>query len=334
MIRVLCSLEASGARKLATLASAQLQQAKFLSSVQLYLSLSKVKLNTLVLGTTLGTYFLASNTFGMAGTSHIAGLAAGTLLCSFSAASLNQCLEVEQDALMNRTKGRALPTKRLSKTNAIQYATAAGVTGGVLLLGSTNLATAALGVTNILIYSFLYTPMKRISHWNTWVGSVVGSIPPLMGVAACHPSLLCQPSAYLPSLLLFFWQFPHFFSLSWRLKSEYLSAGYKMLSIVDPIRCRCAPLLYSCCLPFVSILFFYTGYVDWTFLASSNVLNAGLIFLSHRFSLQSPEEKLSLCAKRLFLFTLAFLPLQFFLLILNSHRKRSKSATQDADLLL
>ena len=108
----------------------------------------------------------------------------GTALCAFSANSLNQILEKKQDGMMARTMRRPLPSGRLSLGNAIAFAAASGISGTWYLNEYTNETTAMLGGGNILLYAFVYTPLKQV-HWlNTWVGAVVGAIPPMMGYAA------------------------------------------------------------------------------------------------------------------------------------------------------
>src|SRR5690606_22483570 len=120
-----------------------------------------------------------------------------------------------------------------------------------------NPTVAALGVANIVLYAGVYTPLKRRSVINTWVGAIVGAIPPLMGWAAaagsCTPALLppagssstlaafvdesarllAHPGGWLLATLLFAWQFPHFNALSHTIAHEYKRAGYRMLASVD-----------------------------------------------------------------------------------------------------
>lgn len=86
---------------------------------------------------------------------------------------------------------------------------------------------ALLGATNILIYTLLYTPLKRLSTTNTWVGAIVGAIPPIMGWVAVTNSI--DHGALVLGLSLYAWQFPHFNALSWNLRPDYSKAGYRMM---------------------------------------------------------------------------------------------------------
>jgi heme o synthase len=94
-----------------------------------------------------------------------------------------------------------------------------------------NLSTAALGAGNIGLYTAIYTPLKQIHPLNTWVGAIVGAIPPLMGWTAVTNSL--DPGALFLGGVLYLWQLPHFMSLAWMCKTDYIKGGYKMLSFLD-----------------------------------------------------------------------------------------------------
>lgn len=109
----------------------------------------------------------------------------GTLMASAAANTCNQLYEIRTDALMKRTAGRPLPSGRVSVPHAAAFA-AFMAAGGVLSLYQTNKLTAALGAGNIALYAAVYTPLKQMSVVNTWVGALVGAIPPLMGWAAAR----------------------------------------------------------------------------------------------------------------------------------------------------
>lgn len=163
--------------------------------------------------------------------------AAGTALCSASANTFNQLLEIPYDAQMPRTAKRPLPSHLISPLHAFTFGSVTAVSGVALLYGCVNPLTASLGLLNIILYAGVYTPLKRLSVVNTWIGALVGGIPPLMGWAACTNSLdpfSGQAGAWVLALILFAWQFPHFNSLSWTIRSEYARGGYRMLSATNP----------------------------------------------------------------------------------------------------
>lgn len=220
--------------------------------------------------------------------------AVGTALCSASANSLNQLQEVPFDAQMARTRNRPLCRRAISPTHATGFAVATGIAGPALLWTMVNPTTAILGAANIALYAGAYTWMKRRSIWNTWVGAVVGAVPPLMGWTACggklwpsvdYPAHLFLPnflSSGLPTLdlsmidnplapiaffmLLFSWQFPHFNSLSYIVRGSYAQAGYRMLSILDPAKNALVSLRHAALLvPICSILVPLSGLTSWAF---------------------------------------------------------------------
>jgi protoheme IX farnesyltransferase len=163
---------------------------------------------------------------------------AGTALCAASANTLNQVKEIKFDALMTRTAARPLPSGRLTRPAALAFAGAAGVAGVVTLFVGCNPLAAALGAANVGLYAAVYTPLKRVHPVATWVGAVVGAVPPLIGWAAAAGEL--QPGAAVLAAGLYFWQLPHFMALAWLCRADYARGGHKMLSLVDPRGARTA----------------------------------------------------------------------------------------------
>ncbi|KAL1699003.1 UbiA prenyltransferase family-domain-containing protein [Schizophyllum commune] len=128
--------------------------------------------------------------------------AAGTALASASANALNQLVEVPFDAQMARTRNRPLVRRALSPLHALLFAAITGTAGTLTLLLFVNPTTAALAAANIALYAGPYTTLKRRTIWNTWIGAVVGAIPPLMGWTACGgalwPTSAHPASVFLP----------------------------------------------------------------------------------------------------------------------------------------
>jgi protoheme IX farnesyltransferase len=108
----------------------------------------------------------------------------GTTLTSASANTFNQFLEVPYDSQMSRTKDRVLVRGNLTPLHAFTFATISGLSGLCILYNLVNPLTALLGASSLVLYTSIYTPLKRLSVLNTWIGSVVGAIPPLMGYTA------------------------------------------------------------------------------------------------------------------------------------------------------
>lgn len=260
--------------------------------------------------------------------------AVGTALCSASANTLNQLQEVPFDAQMVRTRMRPLVRKAISSLHATGFAVVTGTLGPILLYTMVNPITAALGLANIALYAGAYTWMKRRTIWNTWVGAVVGAIPPLMGWTACGgkllPSVTYTPESFLPSFLsdptvfsmgsslienplaplalftlLFSWQFPHFNALSHLHRGSYAQAGYKMLSVLSPAKNALVSLRHAIILiPTCSILFPLSGLTTWTFAATSLIPGSVLLRAAWRMWRTGSEKD----ARSLFQHSLWHLP--------------------------
>lgn len=224
-------------------------------------------------------------------------LTVGTFLASASANTLNMILEPKYDAQMSRTRNRPLVRKLITSRAAWLFAMGTAVAGIAALYFGTNPTVAALGAANIVLYAFVYTPMKRISVINTWVGAIVGGIPPLMGWAAAagqmattgHDTwrdLLFGPDSlggWLLAGILFAWQFPHFNSLSHTIREEYKRAGYKMLAWTNPARNGRVALRYSILMFPLCAGLWWAGVVDKGFLIGGTLINLWLIKEAYRF---------------------------------------------------
>lgn len=279
-------------------------------SIHTYLELSKPKLTTLVVLTTMSSYALSP--FPAASLPTLLFLTGGTWLCSASANAYNMWLEPPFDSQMTRTRNRPLVRGALHPDQAFLFATASGLLGTSALFFGVNPVCSLLGFANILLYAGLYTPLKRVSITNTWVGAVVGAIPPLMGWAAATPFPLLSPEnvggLYL-ALLLYAWQFPHFNSLAWYIRGEYARAGYVMTSISNPGMNARVSLRYSIAMIPVCYGFVHAGICDAWFLYDSAVLNGYLTYRAFDFWRQNGSDKeKDQSARRLFFASLIYLP--------------------------
>ncbi|KAJ3060148.1 Protoheme IX farnesyltransferase, mitochondrial [Podochytrium sp. JEL0797] len=234
---------------------------------------------------------------------------AGTGLCVTSANSLNQWIEAPYDAQMKRTRLRVLVTHSISGLHAFSFGIASGLAGVATLYVFVNPITAALGLANIVLYAGIYTPMKRFSIYNTWVGALVGAIPPIMGWTACTGTL--DPGALLMGAILFAWQFPHFNALSWNLRPDYSKAGYHMMSVTNPSLNSRVALRYAISLIPLSILAPVVGISTWTFAPVSVVVNGVFAVAALRFWRESNDKT----ARELFFASLLHLPVLLGLLM-------------------
>lgn len=308
-------------------ASAQLSHMAAASSTSLkkrfftYLALTKPRLAFLVVLTSAAGYSLypvpsllstsATETPSLSGLT-LLFLTTGTFGTIAAANTLNMLFEPAYDAQMSRTRNRPLVRKLISTRSAYLFAAVTAVTGTGMLWYGVNPTAAVLGASNLVLYAFIYTPVKRVSTINTWVGAVVGAIPPLMGwVAASGQYVAATPSTYrsfspssgdetittsttsalwdemqlllfskeaiggwLLAALLFAWQFPHFNALSHPIRHEYKNAGYKMLVWYHPARNTRVGLRYSLAMFPICIGLSYVGVTDKYFIGTSSVVNA------------------------------------------------------------
>ncbi|WP_394348143.1 heme o synthase [Pontibacter mangrovi] len=151
----------------------------------------------------------------------------GGLLVTGSANIINQILEKDLDKMMKRTAKRPLPTGRLSVSEAVIYGVFLAVAGTLLLSWYFNPLTAALSLLSMVLYGFIYTPLKRISPICVFVGAIPGAMPPLIGWVAASGAI--EVEAIILFGIQFFWQFPHFWAIAWVLDDDYKKAGFKML---------------------------------------------------------------------------------------------------------
>ena len=215
----------------------------------------------------------------------MAGTCIGTALCAASANTFNQIFEQSIDMKMNRTRGRPLPSGRTTSLEATSWGLLSGVAGTSLLLTVSNPVVAALGAANIILYAGPYTAMKQRTEWNTWVGSVVGAIPPIMGWAAATNGSILQAEPITLASLLFLWQFPHFFGLSWMHREDYAKGGFQMISVNDPIGTRSSNLIwnYSLYLSTLPILSSMSGMTSYMFAVEGTAANIYLLYLANNF---------------------------------------------------
>ncbi|KAK0382713.1 hypothetical protein NLU13_9809 [Sarocladium strictum] len=265
-----------------------------------YLALSKPRLSMLVVLTAMASYAvypvpemlspLATETPSLSPLT-LLFLTTGTALCSASANTFNMVYERSTDAIMTRTRTRPLVRKLIPTRSAVVFGILAGAIGVGSLYFGVNPTVSALGLANIVLYAGVYTPMKRVSVLNTWIGAIVGGIPPLMGWAAAagetatadgswRELLLAADGSsiggWLMASLLFAWQFPHFMALSWLIRDDYKAAGLKMLAWTNPARNARVALRYSLSFIPICLALCAAGITDWSFAATSLPINLWL----------------------------------------------------------
>ncbi len=148
----------------------------------------------------------------------------GVLLLASGSSALNQVQERKTDPLMERTKHRPIPSGEISPLNALLISLVL-ITTGLLLLLFKGWIPALLGLTTVILYNFIYTPLKRLSALSILPGAFVGAVCPLIGWA-CANTTLFHPLALFLSIFVFLWQVPHFYLLLLQCSSDYRKAGF------------------------------------------------------------------------------------------------------------
>lgn len=217
----------------------------------------------------------------------LAAVTLGTYLQSLSANTCNQCIEVENDRMMKRTRLRPLVTGAITRPQALALATTELSVGTALLYATCGPTVAALGIANWVMYVGVYTPLKRVSTTNTWWGAVVGAIPPVMGGVTATGALTASTMgpAYLLGGVLFVWQIPHFMSLAFHCRRDYEFAGFKMLPFSHPTRSSVYAVSMSVVMAALTLpgpAMVGMAVEPWFYLASG-VCNAGMVYKSVRF---------------------------------------------------
>ncbi|CAB4252697.1 similar to Saccharomyces cerevisiae YPL172C COX10 Heme A:farnesyltransferase [Maudiozyma barnettii] len=250
-----------------------------------YVQLTKPRLTILVMLSAICSYALSPNA---ASVSQLLSLTVGTTLCSGAANAINMGREPEFDRQMTRTQTRPVVTGLVTSKQAFEFASIIGSIGVSTLYIGVNPLVAALGAANIGLYAWTYTSLKRKHIINTWIGAIVGAIPPLMGWAAA--SSLTDPGAWCLASLLYAWQFPHFNALSHNIKNEYKNAGYVMTAWKNPKLNARVALRYSLLMFPLCIGLAYFGVTDPFYAIDSSIANAWLAYWAFKFYWQQRKN--------------------------------------------
>ncbi|AMV36671.1 heme o synthase [Planctomyces sp. SH-PL62] len=281
------------------------------SRTSAYISLTKPRIVLMVL-ITVGVGFL----LGARGSAHPATLAItliGSALVAGGASALNMYLERDRDALMKRTRRRALPTGRLAPIEAAVFGVAIGLGGTLILLLGAGATAAGVALATFLLYVFVYTPLKPVTTLNTAIGAVPGALPPVIGWSAATGTLSVE--AWTLFLIVFLWQFPHFLAIAWLYRDDYARGGMRMLPEVDPagVMTGRQATLYALALVPAGLLPTVVGLAGpWYFLGA---LGFGLFYLAASFRFWADVNEVT--ARRLLRASILYLPAVLLLLVLN-----------------
>jgi len=276
-----------------------------------FVTLTKPRLNFLVLITTLGGMYIAAPD-GVALPVLFHALV-GTALVAGGAAALNQVWERDTDGLMRRTRRRPIPGGRLRAVDGAWFGTLLSATGLIELTWKVNPLASAVAAATLVSYVFVYTPLKTRTSLSTLIGAVPGALPPVIGWAAATGTI--SIGAIVLFGIVFLWQMPHFLAIAWLYRDDYRQARIPLLPVLEPDGRRTGQqaLLYAAALWPVSLLPAAIGIADVPYSILATVLGAGLIVLSAMFA----RARTTPTARRLFLYSIIYLPLLWTALILD-----------------
>jgi protoheme IX farnesyltransferase len=245
----------------------------------------------------------------LAGRPHVDGAAllfalAGIAGITAAAGVLNQVMERDVDARMPRTANRPLPAGRVAVSTATAYGGALAVASLALLATKTPALTTSLAFFAFASYLGVYTPLKRVTTLNTFVGAIPGALPPVLGWTAARGEL--GAGAFALFAILYLWQLPHFLAIAWLYRSDYEQGGLVMLPARDPqgamtARQMCLHAVGLCAVSLLPVAFGMAGPV---YFAGAVALGVLFLWPSFRF-LRAPGEA---NARRVLLASLVYLP--------------------------
>lgn len=217
------------------------------------LELGKIRISTAVSFTALLGYVLAKGSLDLTSIN----IFIGTFLLSLGSSAFNQIQEEKYDKIMQRTKLRPLPLKKIEKFSAISFAIIFCCLGMFVLVEFVGLLPFFFGFITLIFYNVIYTPMKRISSFAVIPGSIVGALPPLIGWTAFNSNYL-DPLIISFCFFIFVWQIPHFWILLLIYKDDYKLANYPMITdTIEVKRLRNIIFIWIISLCFTSLFFPY-----------------------------------------------------------------------------
>jgi len=264
--------------------------------------LLKPRLSFLVVFSSGFGYLIAPNSLSWI---QFIGFLVGGFLISGSSVIINQILEKDFDLLMNRTKNRPLPTGILSIYEAKVFSVVTGALGTILMIVFTNPLTTAITLLSLVLYAFVYTPLKRVGSIAVFVGAIPGALPPLIGWTAATGLLSYE--ALIIFAIQFIWQFPHFWAIAWVSDDDYKKAGFKLLpgGGAKDLNTAINIMIYTLFLLPLGLLPSLFGLTGVTSGVVATV--CGVLFLAQTFSLMkdTSNEK----ARRIMLSSFIYLPI-------------------------
>ena len=276
-----------------------------------YIELTKPRISTLVLVTTLIGFFLGGR--GIHSVELMFYTLLGALLTCAGASALNHYLERESDGKMYRTQNRPIPKGIISPSKALVFGVVLVLSGIIVLCVKVNLLAAFLSLLTAFLYVLVYTPMKKLTWLNTTIGAIPGALPPMGGWAAATGDI--SFGSWVLFLILFVWQHPHFYAIALMFKDDYKRGGFKMLPVIDHTGSRTFShiIVFLALLVPASLLPTLIGMSGRLYFYGAAFLSVTLLLLGVSLSASRSLQD----ARKLLRATVVYLPLLLFLIILD-----------------
>jgi heme o synthase len=279
-----------------------------------FLTLTKPRLNSLVLVTTAAAYYLGGGE--RLSWLQLFNTIVGTAFVAGGASTLNQFLERDTDRLMRRTDMRPLPDGRLHPQDALWFGVLLSSIGIAELSLFVNQLTAFMALLTLASYVFVYTPLKRRTSLSTIVGAVPGALPAVIGWTAATNTVSIE--GWILFAIVFMWQMPHFLAIAWMCRDDYARAGIPLLPVIQPDGRTTGyqSVLYTAVLIPISLLPTVVGLSSVYYAVGAITLAAILMVLSLEFA----NTRSLPAARRLFFGTILYLPLLWVVLLADHYR--------------
>jgi len=286
-----------------------------------YSELTKARVTTLVITTAWCGYFFGAVKAGVPGYSWtLLHALLGIGLVAGGTAALNEVMEHQVDARMRRTALRPLPAGRMSLVHAAIVGASLTVGGALYLALATNRLTGWLAMATAFVYLAAYTPLKRVHPVCTFVGAIPGAMPGVLGWTSARGRL--DWGALTMFAIVFFWQFPHFFSIAWLYREDYAAGDIRMLPVVEErgIATGRRILFYSLALIPVSLAPVWFGMSGRVYALGAVLMGMAYCYFGGRLALlglpvNAPRSKQR--ARQLLRASVIYLPLLFALMMVN-----------------
>ena len=290
-----------------------------------YATLFKLRISTMVLITAGAGFYLGSLRSGIS-PFHLSGVEAlvGIAVVTCGSSALNQALERKSDVRMRRTADRPMAAGRISLAHGLLLGFAATFLGSLYLAWTTNLLTGTLTLLTAIGYVAIYTPLKRVTTINTFIGAFPGALPPLIGWTAAR-GIIEWPGVALFAIL-FVWQFPHFMAIGWMYREDYARGGIRLTANLPNTKYAAQSsvaqaLFYAVLMIPISLWPFALHTTGVWYGAAAVILGGGYLWFTIRFAriVRDPESEASrLAARNLLRASVLYLPLLLAAMMLNA----------------